>query len=106
MVAHDVASSLDRIAATGVSMELNTRGRRLANQDFSPVRLQLEMMHERTITVVLGADAHKPSSVGAHYQEALTLLQDVGYTKVSLYLNRQRKDLDIPAVRKVLLEKA
>lgn len=94
-IAADVARSLDRIAATAVSMELNTRGRRIGNQDFSPGRLQLDMMYERGITVVLGADAHAASSVGDQFPEALDLLQDVGYTQVSLYLNRQRQDLDI-----------
>ena len=52
-------------------MELNRRGR------------WLEMMYERGISVVLGADTHSPTSVEAHYQAALTLLQDVVFTKVS-----------------------
>lgn len=98
-IAEDIASSLDRIAATGVSMELNTRGRRLGNQDFSPCGAQLALMSECNITVVLGADAHEASSVGDLFLEALEMLQNVGYTQVSIYLDRQKHDLDIQVVR-------
>ncbi len=98
-IQEDVARSLDRIARTGVSMELNTSGLYKNVQEFNPGRAQLEMMHERGITVVVGADAHSAARVGDQFPAALQLLQDVGYRQVSIYLDRTRHDLDIERVQ-------
>ncbi len=102
-VESDIAHSLDRIAQTDVSMELNTSGLYKNIKEFNPGRTQLEMMYERGITVVLGADAHVPSRVGDQFPQALDLLQDVGYTQVSFYLDRQRRDMNIQEVKDSLL---
>lgn len=90
-----VARALDRIAATGVAMELNTSGLNKSLPEMNPGRPQLELMRERGIPVVLGADAHCPSRVGDRYEEALMLLSDVGYTHVSVFLDRKRRDIPI-----------
>jgi len=99
----DVARSLDRIARTDVAMELNTSGLYKSIREFNPGRAQLTMMYERGIPVVLGADAHVASRVGDQFLQALDLLQDVGYTRVSFYLERQRQDLDIQEAKDSLL---
>lgn len=99
----DIAHSLDRIARTDVAMELNTSGLYKHIQEFNPGRTQLEMMYERGIPVVLGADAHVASRVGDQFPQALELLQEVGYTQVAYYLDRQRQDLDIQEVQASLL---
>lgn len=98
----DIARCLDRIAKTGVSMELNTSGLFKKIKEFNPGRDQLSMMRERDITVVIGADAHVAKRVGDNFLPALDLLQEIGYTQVSLYLDRQRHDLEIEGVRKSL----
>lgn len=105
-VREDIGRALDRIARTGVSMELNTSGLLKRIKEFNPGREQLAMMRERGITVVIGADAHVPSRVGDRFPEALDLLQDVGYTSVSFYLDRQRHDLDIDRARQSLQTQA
>lgn len=99
----DLAHSLDRIARTDVAMELNTSGLYKHIREFNPGRTQLEMMYERGIPVVLGADAHVASRVGDQFPQALELLQEVGYTQVAYYLDRQRQDLDIQEVLASLL---
>ncbi len=85
-----IERALDRIAATGVAMELNTSGLLKALPEMNPGPLQLRLMRERGIPVVLGADAHRPERVGDHYATALRLLQDAGYQDVSLFLDRHR----------------
>lgn len=89
-IAPDIARALDRIAATGVAMELNTSGLNKAVAEMNPGREMLALMHERGIPVVLGADAHVPSRVGDRYGEALVLLQEIGFSAVYVYLERQR----------------
>lgn len=98
-IREDIARSLDRIARTGISMELNTSGLYKNVREYNPGRAQLEMMYERDIAVVLGADAHTPERVADQFPEALDLLQDVGYTHVSIYLDRKRHDLEIARAR-------
>lgn len=92
-----IERSLDRIAATGVAMELNTSGRLKALPEMNPSPSQLLLMCERGIPVVIGADAHVPERVGEGYFTALKLLESVGYSEVSYFIDRQRQDVPIQA---------
>ncbi len=91
----DVERALDRIAATGVAMELNTSGLLKALPEMNPGRDMLALMQVRGIPVVIGADAHVPHRVGDRYREALATLRGVGYTEVSYFLERQRQSVPI-----------
>ena len=91
-----IESALDRIAATGVAMELNTSGVQKALREMNPSPAQLELMAARGIPVVIGADAHVPERVGDGYPEALRLLQRCGYENVSYFIDRKRHDVPIP----------
>lgn len=93
-----IEKALDRIAATGVAMELNTSGMLKAVPEMNPGAVQLRMMRERNIPVVLGADAHKPERVGDRFSSALGILADVGYEEVSIFLDRRRHSLPIQQV--------
>lgn len=92
-----LAKSLDRIAAAGTAMELNTSGLQKKVQEMNPGRSILVEMHARGIPVVLGADAHVPSRVAADYVPALQLLQEVGFTHVHYFLDRKRNAVSIEA---------
>lgn len=98
-IAEHIGQCLDRIAATGVAMELNTSGRLKANPEFNPGPAMLAMMRQRQIPVVLGSDSHVPRRVGSDFADALDALTSAGYTSVSHFLARQRVDLPIAAVR-------
>lgn len=91
----DICRSLDRIAATGVAMELNTSGMFKSLPEMNPSPSQLTLMRERGIPVVIGADAHRADRVGDGYAEALQHLLDAGYTEVSFFIDRKRQDLPI-----------
>lgn len=92
-----IERSLDRIAATGVAMELNTSGVQKAMSEMNPSPSQLRLMRERGIPVVIGADAHVPERVGDGYFTALKLLENVGYSEVSYFIDRKRQDVPIQA---------
>ena len=68
----------------------------------NPSRTILKEMQQRGIPVVVGADAHEPKRVAANYEDALDLLKEVGYTHVSLFLNRERQEIDIDLARATL----
>ena len=90
-----IERALDRIAATGVAMELNTSGVQKALPEMNPSPSQLVLMRERGIPVVIGADAHVPKRVGDGYITALKLLEKVGYEEVSFFIDRKRQDVPI-----------
>lgn len=88
-----IEEQLDRIAATGVAMELNTSGLHKRIPEMNPAPAILRAMNARNIPVVLGADAHVPERVGADFEDALDLLQKCGYEQVSFFVDRKRRDV-------------
>ena len=90
-----IERALDRIAATGVAMELNTSGLNKALPEMNPGRDMLRLIHARRIPVVLGADAHTPARVADNFTAALRTLNDVGFREVSFFLERRRVDVPI-----------
>lgn len=91
--------TLDRIAAAGVAMELNTSGLHKSIKEMNPNRHMLAAMHTRSIPVVLGSDAHSPERVADDFASALDLLQEVGFSHVSYFLGRERQEVPITAAR-------
>lgn len=90
---------LDRIAATGIAMELNTSG---LNKSFPEMNPGMEMLSEmalRGIPAVIGSDSHDAHRVCAEFEQALANLQEAGYQRVSYFLNRRRYELAISEVR-------
>jgi histidinol-phosphatase (PHP family) len=90
-----IKRALDRIAKTGVAMELNTSGLNKTLPEMNPGPRILALMHERGIPVVLGADAHRPSRVADRYEQGLRLLDELGFTTVSYFVDRRRQDVPI-----------
>lgn len=97
-----IARALDRIAATGVAMEINTSGLLKSFQEMNPGPAQLAMMRERGIPVVIGADAHRPDRVADGYATALGLLREAGYDEVNVFLDRRRHAIPLERALKSL----
>ncbi len=96
MIIDDIRHALDRIAATGVAMELNTSGINKTISEMNPFPAMLTEMCQRDIPITLGADAHEPRRVGDGYEIALQILSACGYKNVSFFLERKRQDVSIP----------
>lgn len=94
-----IERALDRIAAAGVAMELNTSGLNKALPEMNPGPSMLHLMKERDIPVVVGADAHSTDRVGDRFEDALGLLEVAGYRDVSYFLERRRHAVPIAAAR-------
>jgi len=97
-----IEEALDRIAATGVAMELNTSGLNKSVPEMNPGPEMLALMAERKIPVVIGSDSHDPGRVGENFDLALQNLKQAGYDEVSVFRKRKREDLLIATVRKSL----
>jgi HisJ family histidinol phosphate phosphatase len=95
IIKNTVTSVLDRIAKTGVAMELNTSGLNKSYSEMNPGNEMLRMMAERKIPIVLGSDAHRPNRVGEHFITALNNLSEAGFEEISYFKKRERIDLKI-----------
>ena len=91
----NILESLDRIARTGIAMEINTSGLHKALQEVHPMPIMVMEMRKRNIPVVLGSDSHTPDRVGADFYSSLRMLESYGYKKISHFINRQRIDTPI-----------
>lgn len=99
-----IRHSLDRIAATGVAMELNTSGLNKRLRELNPGEVILAEMYRRNIPVVLGADAHDPRRTGDQYFNSLELLERIGYKTISYFDERQRKEIPIEDAKASLVQ--
>ncbi len=94
-----IEKALDKIAATGTAMELNTSGLNKKIRQMNPAPEILRAMKARGIRVAIGADAHVPERVGADFDDALDLLSECGYDEISFFVDRKRRDVSIEAAK-------
>lgn len=97
-----MCASLERIARTGVAMEINTSGLHKSVREMNPGKQMLKEMRAQNIPVVIGSDAHQPERVAADFLQAFDLLAECGYAQVSFFLNRQRQTVAIDVARESL----
>ena len=96
-VSHLYRACLDRIAETGVVIEVSTAGLRRPVGEIYPAEDFLRMCRERRIAVTLGSDAHRPGEVAADFEQALLLLHRVGYEELVVFDCRERSSFRLPA---------
>ena len=94
-----IERALDRIAAAGTAMELNTSGALKALPEMNPGPLILRAMASRGIPVVIGADAHTPRRVADRFEDALDVLESAGYREVCVTIDRKRHAVSIERAR-------
>jgi histidinol-phosphatase (PHP family) len=73
-----------------VAFEINTNGRNRPVGDFYPDRKYLRIFREENVPVCVNSDAHLPSRVGQHFDEAYELLRSTGYSEMAVFENRER----------------
>lgn len=101
----DIRRTLDRIAAAGIAIELNTSGENKVIPEMNPFPAMLTEIASRGIPVVLGSDAHIPTRVADRFERALDQLAKSGFSHVSYFLDRVRHDVTITAARASLRER-
>ncbi len=92
-------SCLDRVAGSGLVVEVSTAGLRKPVGEIYPGEEFLHLCREREIPVTLGSDAHAPGEVGWRFHEAAALLLRTGYREIVLFRKRERWSLPLPARR-------
>lgn len=94
---YHIQRSLDKIAKTGVAMELNTSGLNKRISEMNPSLAILREIAVREIPVTLGSDSHTPERVGAEFEGALELLSIAGISSITYFVNGDRHSVPISA---------
>ncbi|HMH47365.1 MAG TPA: histidinol-phosphatase [Solirubrobacteraceae bacterium] len=83
--------AIDGIAESGIAVELSTAGLRKPVKELYPAPAFLEMCLEAGAPVALSSDAHRPQDVGADYEPALELLDQLGVSELCVFEHRERR---------------
>jgi histidinol-phosphatase (PHP family) len=83
--------AIDGIAESGIAVEVSTAGLRKRVQELYPAPAFLEMCLQAGAPVALSSDAHRPEDVGADYDRALEMLEQLGIGELSVFERRQRR---------------
>jgi histidinol-phosphatase (PHP family) len=89
-------SVMDRIAAAGMAVELNTSGLRNPSAEIYPSPLLLRLARERGIPICFGSDAHRPDHVGFAFDLAVAAAREAGYTHYAQFRRRNRTSVPLP----------
>jgi histidinol-phosphatase (PHP family) len=74
---------VDRIAGSGVLVEINTAGFHKPAAEAYPTLDILRRLGEAGVPVTFGSDAHQPDHVGRDFERAVALARAAGYTTFS-----------------------
>ena len=83
--------AMDGIAESGIAVEVSTAGLRKRVAELYPAPAFLSMALEAGAPVALSSDAHRPEDVGAGYDRALELLEELGVHELSVFEHRERR---------------
>jgi histidinol-phosphatase (PHP family) len=83
--------AVEAIAEADIAVEVSTAGLRKPAGEIYPSRAFLEMCVDAGVAVALSSDAHRPQDVGADYDRALKLLDEVGVRELCVFEGRARR---------------
>lgn len=83
--------AIEGIAESGVAVEVSTAGLRKRARELYPAPAFLRMCLEAGAPVSLSSDAHRPEDVGADYDRALELLEELDVGELCVFERRQRR---------------
>lgn len=92
---HLFDETLKVVKEANVVLELNTSGLDRPCGEFFPSQKILDLAFRNGLQVTLGSDAHRPEQVARHFDLAVKMLKDIGYTKISRFRNRHRSEISI-----------
>lgn len=93
--------AIDGIAESGIAVEVSTAGLRKRASEIYPAPAFLQMCLEAGAPVALSSDAHRPEDIGADYERALELLEQMGVGELCVFQRRERslEPIDASPVR-------
>jgi histidinol-phosphatase (PHP family) len=72
-------------------VELNTGGMDRPCAEYFPGQKLLEMCYRHRVPVTLSSDAHRTNQIARHFESAVDVLKQIGYTEIVGFNNRIRR---------------
>lgn len=76
-------------------VELNTGGLDRPCAEFTPGLRLLELCYKHHVPVTLSSDAHRTTQIARHFESAISLLTQIGYTEIVGFNNRVRSAIKL-----------
>ena len=80
---------LEAIKDAGMAVEVNTNGLRKPVREIYPAREIIAAMKAMDINILLSSDAHHPNQVGKGFEEAVSLVRQIGYRDLAHFYQRE-----------------
>lgn len=88
--------AMERIADSGIAVEVSTAGLRKPVGEVYPAEAFLEMLLDAGNPLVLSSDAHVPEDLGHEYDSTLEWLAGHGVRELSTFHRRERMNVGVP----------
>jgi histidinol-phosphatase (PHP family) len=93
-----IRSILEKLVSKGLGLEVNTSGVVQAPSEPYPGLGIMKLAQEAHVaTVTIGTDSHVPASFDQGWEEGEALLQRAGFTEITLFSHRIRKNVPFAA---------
>ena len=94
-----VQEAIDSLVSSNVGIEVNSSGWRHQHGVQYPIREFLDAAYKAGLkTVTIGSDSHNPSQLGFRLPDAVDLLKDVGFKRISTFAGRKKTSHPIESV--------
>lgn len=91
----EVEHTLQTIAASGIIVEINTRGNYKRDLDLYPSPWIIKRMKELQIPICINSDSHRPEEITASFPLACQAAQAAGYEEVRVLLGGKWQDVGL-----------
>lgn len=91
-----INNALDAISDAGMTIEINTAGWDKPAKSAYPDIDILINARRRNIPIIISADAHAPEEISRHYEKAVKLAIQAGYTQQTIYHQREKIIVSLP----------
>ena len=91
-----IQPSLERIAASGMAIEINTSGLDKPAKEMYPSMQILKICHKMDIPITFGSDSHLPCDIGRYFSKSLVAAKEAGYTHSLRFSKRQSEFIPLP----------
>ena len=83
-------NALKEIKKADMAIEVNAAGLRKPIKEIYPSKEILELIYDLDIPITLSSDAHSIEQIGYRYDEVVSYVKSIGFSKIATFENRTR----------------
>ena len=94
---NDFDCIIEKISRKKLTVEVNTSGYIHPAKEAYPSFDIIKKCRKAGVEITIGSDAHDPESIGQNYDTVLPLILQAGYKQISVFTQRKRSGIPLPA---------